>query len=54
MIVFKNLFSFALTYKAFEWLKENRTQAEPIFRVLGTVQLIVCLTSIPLCKCKPH
>ncbi|KAK1759167.1 hypothetical protein QBC47DRAFT_371186 [Echria macrotheca] len=49
MIIFKNLFSFALTFKAFEWLIQNRSRAAPIFDALGAVQLVVCFTSIPLC-----
>ncbi|KAK0621733.1 major facilitator superfamily domain-containing protein [Bombardia bombarda] len=48
MIIFKNMFSFALTFKAFEWLVENKTRATPLFNALGSVQLVVCLLSIPL------
>lgn len=48
MIIFKNFFSFALTFKAYDWLVENQTQARPVFNALGTVQLVVCLSSIPL------
>ena len=51
MIIFKNMFSFALTFKAYEWLIENNTRATPLFNALGSVQLAICLTSIPMCKC---
>jgi hypothetical protein len=50
MIIFKNFFSFALTFKAYEWLVENQTRATPLFNALGSVQLVICLLSIPLCK----
>jgi hypothetical protein len=53
MIIFKNLFSFALTFKGFDWLVMTRTQAAPIFNALGAVQAVICLTSIPLCKSSP-
>lgn len=50
MIVFKNLLSFGLTLKAFQWLVLNQTKATPLFNIIGSVQLVVCLSSIPLCK----
>ncbi|KAK0666476.1 putative MFS transporter [Cercophora samala] len=48
MIVFKNLLSFGLTLKAFQWLVLNQTKATPLFNIIGSVQLVVCLSSIPL------
>jgi hypothetical protein len=48
MIIFKNFFSYGLTYKAYDWILENKTKAQPVFNALGTVQLIVCLLSIPM------
>ncbi|KAM7207153.1 Major facilitator superfamily domain containing protein [Naviculisporaceae sp. PSN 640] len=48
MIIFKNIFSFALTFKAFDWLVENNTKARPLFNALGSVQLVACLLTIPL------
>jgi len=50
MIVFKNLFSFALTFKAFDWLNQNMSRGTPIFNALGAVQIVASLLSIPLCK----
>jgi hypothetical protein len=50
MIIFKNFFSFALTFKAYDWLIANQTHARPIFNVLGSIQLVVCLSSILMCK----
>lgn len=51
MIIFKNFFSFALTFKAYDWLILNQTKAQPLFIGLGTAQVVICLTSIPMCKC---
>jgi hypothetical protein len=50
MIVFKNIFSFGLTLKAFEWLVQMKTKATPLFNIVASVQLAVCLLSIPMCK----
>ncbi len=49
MIIFKNIFSFGLTLKAFEWLVQMNTKATPLFNILASVQLVVCLLSIPMC-----
>ncbi|KAI0398625.1 major facilitator superfamily transporter [Xylariaceae sp. FL0594] len=46
LIIFKNLFSFALTFKAYNWLVEGGI--ERVFYALGAVQLVVCLLSIPM------
>ncbi|KAK4158085.1 hypothetical protein C8A00DRAFT_11136 [Chaetomidium leptoderma] len=48
MIIFKNVFSFALTLKAFDWLVTTGTKATPIFNILASVQLVACLLSIPM------
>jgi MFS family permease len=50
MIVFKNIFSFALTLKAFDWLVRSGSKATILFNALGSVQLVICLLSIPMCK----
>lgn len=50
MIIFKNIFAFALTFKAYEWLITNGTRATPVFNALGAVQVVVCALSIPMCK----
>lgn len=49
MIIFKNMFSFALTFKAYEWLVTNGTRATPVFNALGAVQVVVCALSVPMC-----
>lgn len=54
MIIFKNIFSFALTFKAFDWLIENNTKARPLFNALGSVQVGACLLTVFLCKSAPQ
>jgi hypothetical protein len=39
-----------MTYKAYDWITENGSRATPVFNILGSVQLVVCLLSIPMCK----
>ena len=51
LIIFKNFFSFGLTFKAYDWLVQGGT--EPVFYALASVQVVVCLTSIPMCKSSP-
>lgn len=50
MIVFKNILSFGLTFEAFKWLVTMGTKATPLFIIVGSIQVAVCLSSIPLCK----
>lgn len=53
MIIFKNMFSFALTFKAYEWLITNGTKATPLFNALGAIQVVICASSIPMCAYTP-
>lgn len=48
MIVFKNILSFALTFKAFQWLVVSGSKATPLFNAVGSLQVAICLTTIPL------
>lgn len=48
-IIFKNMFAFALTFEAYDWLITNGTKATPVFNALGAVQVVVCALSIPMC-----
>jgi hypothetical protein len=50
MIIFKNVFSFALTMKAFEWLVATTSLATPIFNIIASIQVGICVLSIPMCK----
>ncbi|TPX12423.1 uncharacterized protein E0L32_006835 [Thyridium curvatum] len=48
LIIFKNFFSFALTWRAYAWLIENHTHSKPLFNAIGSVQIAVCLLSVPM------
>ncbi|AEO55516.1 hypothetical protein MYCTH_2299442 [Thermothelomyces thermophilus ATCC 42464] len=48
MIIFKNVFSFALTFRAFDWLVASNTKAEPLFNIVASIQVAVCVLSIPM------
>jgi len=48
MIVFKNIFSFGLTLRAFEWLVQTNTKATPLFNAVASVQLAICALSLPM------
>lgn len=49
LLVFKNLFSFALTFKGFDWLVQANS-VKSMFIALGSVQVAICALTIPLCK----
>lgn len=42
------MFSFGLTWKAYPWIVEAGILK--IFYVIASVQLVICLLSIPMCK----
>jgi hypothetical protein len=46
ILIFKNVFSFGMTFKAYDWLLAGGI--EPVFHALATVQLVICLSSIPM------
>ncbi|KAK9780767.1 putative Major facilitator superfamily transporter [Seiridium cardinale] len=46
LIIFKNMFSFGLTFRAYDWLVQGGIR-EP-FIALASVQLVICLLSIPM------
>lgn len=50
-LLFKNFFSFALTWKAYGWLSAQGTYYT--FMAVGSIQVAVCLISIPMCKSLP-
>jgi len=47
LLMFKNIFSYALTYQAFNWLQQSGNTIY-IFNVMASVQLGICLLSIPM------
>lgn len=48
LLIFKNLFSFGLTWGAYHWLVEGGIHK--VFLVIASVQVGICLLSIPMCK----
>lgn len=49
LLVFKNLFSFGLTFKGFDWLVQADS-TKKMFIALGSVQIAICALTIPLCE----
>ncbi|KAM5449406.1 hypothetical protein MaudCBS49596_004887 [Microsporum audouinii] len=48
LLVFKNMFSFLLTYFAYNWVVLGGPKK--VFLIIGGVEVAVCLLSIPMCK----
>lgn len=48
MIIFKNFFGFILTFYAFDWLIFGGIEETMVY--ISIVQVVICLTSIPMCK----
>lgn len=48
MIIFKNIFSFGLTYSAYEWIIQDTF--ENVMIPIASIQVGICLLSVPLCK----
>jgi hypothetical protein len=48
-MLFKNIFSFALTFKAYDWLVLTGN-ASGVFYPVGGAQIGVCLLTVPLCE----
>lgn len=49
MLFFKNVFSFILTFFAYDWLVVKAGSRAP-FVAIGTIQVGICLLAIPMCK----
>ena len=49
LLVFKNIFSFALTFKGFDWIVQSK-RIKNVFVAVGCVQIAVCCLSVPMCK----
>lgn len=48
-LVFKNIFSFALTFKCFDWIV-SAGNFKDVFVAVASVQVAVCALTIPMCK----
>ena len=54
LLVFKNLFSFVLCFYSFDWIKGNG-QVKRLFVAMGSVQVGICLLTVPMCEyCVDH
>ena len=51
LLIFKNIFSFGLTWSAYNWLIQ--TGIRETFYIIGSVQVCICLLSVPMCKYYP-
>ena len=58
LLVLKNIFSFALTFKGFDWIVDAGRRSgvgggggiKDLFVAVGSVQVAICALTIPMCK----
>lgn len=48
LLVFKNIFSFGLTFSGYDWIVD--LEPKRLFIVIGSVQVAVCCLTIPMCE----
>ena len=48
LLVFKNMFSFILTYYAYDWIIEGQGNTRSVFVIVGSIQVGICLLSVPM------
>jgi hypothetical protein len=48
LLVFKNIFSFGLTVRGFDWIVEGGVKH--VFMAVASVQVGICALTIPMCK----
>jgi len=48
LLVFKNIFSFGLTFSGYGWLVKGGIK--PVFMAIASVQVVVCVSTVALCK----
>lgn len=48
MIIFKNFFSFMLTFYAYDWITNGGIK--PTMMAIASIQVVICFLSIPMCK----
>ena len=48
LLIFKNIFSFGLTYSGYGWLVSGGVK--PVFMAISSVQVVVCCATAILCK----
>lgn len=47
MLIFKNVFSFVLTFYAYDWIIKG---IKPAFIAIASIQMGICALSIPMCR----
>jgi MFS family permease len=48
LLVFKNIFSFGLTFSGYNWLVAGGIK--PVFMAIASVQVVICCSTVLLCK----
>lgn len=48
LLVFKNIFSFGLTFSGYEWLV--KAGIRPVFIAISSVQVAICCLTVLMCK----
>jgi hypothetical protein len=48
LLVFKNIFSFGLTFSGYGWLVKGGIK--PVFMAIASVQVVVCVSTVALCE----
>lgn len=48
LLMFKNLFSFVLTYYAYDWITAGPGAVRKVFITIGSIQVVICALSIPM------
>lgn len=48
LLVFKNIFSFGLTFSGYNWLV--KTGIKPVFLAISSVQVVICCLTVLMCK----
>lgn len=48
LLIFKNMFSFILTYYAYDWIIGRQGSVRSLFIIIGSIQVGICLLSVPM------
>ncbi len=48
LLIFKNMFSFVLTYYAYDWIIVGQGSVRKVFIIIGSIQVGICLLSVPM------
>lgn len=51
LLVFKNIFSFGLTFSGYNWLVKGGIK--PVFMAIASVQVVICCSTVLMCKLYP-